>query len=131
MTDVQANTALAKTAATYMTDAGAGLIIDPEAMMQPIGSLSMATARGLKPIQGFISGVDIGDGGAVAIDSLGRGYNLNIKGMNANNLPNAFTMNTEHIDQYNLTSHAEYLISGSVNTFNGLRIGSENRFTMG
>ena len=36
-------------------------------------------------------------------------------------------MDSEHIDQHELTSHTEYLINGPVNTIGPLRIGSETR----
>jgi hypothetical protein len=38
---------------------------------------------------------------------------------------NAFGYNTEHNDQYELTSHAEYLVNGNLTSVNGLRIGSD------
>jgi hypothetical protein len=38
---------------------------------------------------------------------------------------NAFGYNTEHNDQYELTSHAEYLVNGGLATVNGMRVGSD------
>lgn len=126
MTDIQANTALALTSSTYMTDAGTGLVINPDALLQPVGSLSLMTQYGLTPIRGYIMGADIGDGSAVVMDSLGRGFSTNLKAMNITGL-NSFGYNTEHIDQHNLTSHAEYLVNGSPTTYGNMRIATENR----
>jgi hypothetical protein len=38
---------------------------------------------------------------------------------------NAFGYNTEHNDQYELTSHAEYLVNGTLTTVGNLRFGSD------
>jgi hypothetical protein len=38
---------------------------------------------------------------------------------------NAFGYNTEHNDQYELTSHAEYLVNGGLTTVGNLRFGSD------
>jgi hypothetical protein len=46
---------------------------------------------------------------------------MNVSGLNG------FGYNTEHIDQYNLTSHAEYLVNGSPVTYGNMRIATENR----
>lgn len=121
MTVPQANEALAKTVATYINGVA---VIDEEAIFRPIGSLGLATAGGLKPISGFVSGIGIGDASVVALDQMGRGYNINLGAMSANRL-NAFGFNTEHNDQYELTSHAEYLVNGNVTTVNGVRIGND------
>lgn len=126
MTDIQANTALAMTSSTYMTNAGTGLVINPDSLLQPIGSLSLMTQNGLTPIKGYIVGADIGDGNTVVLDSIGRGFTTNLKSMNVSGL-NSFGYNTEHNDQHNLTSHAEYLVNGSPVTYGNMRIATENR----
>ena len=120
MTDVQANTALAMTSATYLN----GKILNLEAALNPIGELNLPTLGGLQPIRGWISGVNLGDTPAIAMDQLGRGYNINLTSMSVNRL-NAFAYNTQHTDQYELTSHAEYLVNGTLTTVNGLRIGTD------
>ena len=122
MTVAQANDALARTSATYF----GGRVIDLEAALSPIGSLSIGNSRGLTPIRGYISGVNLDDGGVVAVDELKRPFGVNLQNMNVAR-PNAFSMNMEHNDQHNLTSQAEYLINGPVNTYNGIRVGNENR----
>jgi hypothetical protein len=58
------------------------------------------------------------------MDMAGRSYNLNLTPMAINKI-NAFGYNTEHNDQYELTSHAEYLVNGGLATVNGMRIGSD------
>ena len=120
MTDVQANTALAMTAATYLN----GKILNLEAALNPIGELNLPTMRGLQPIRGWISGVNLGDTPAMAMDQLGRGYSINLSSMAANR-PTAFGYNTQHNDQHELSSHAEYLVNGNLTTVNGLRIGTD------
>jgi hypothetical protein len=55
---------------------------------------------------------------------MGRAFNMNLSPMNINRL-NAFAYNTQHNDQYELTSHAEYLVNGGVTTVNGIRVGSD------
>jgi hypothetical protein len=121
MTVPQANEVLARTAATYINGVA---IINDQDIFTPIGSLGLATAGGIKPISGYLSGLSLGDGSVVAMDQLGRGYNLNISSMVVNRL-NAFGFNTEHNDQYELTSHAEYLVNGALTTVNGMRVGTD------
>jgi hypothetical protein len=91
--------------------------------MQPFGTIGMKTFGGIRPISGFLTGVDIGDGRAVAMDQLGRSFNLNIKNMTSSGAPNSFMMNTAHTDEHNLNSHAEYLVGGPVYNINGIRVG--------
>jgi hypothetical protein len=121
MTAAQANTALAQTVATYFNGAG---IINDEDIFKPVGSLSLPTITGYKAINGFIAGVNLGDAPVVAMDQVGRGYNMNLAPMNINRI-NAFGYNTEHNDQYELTSHAEYLVNGGLTTVNGMRLGGD------
>ena len=125
MTDASANAVLAATGKTWF----GATIIDDSALWSPYGSLNVATAKGLTPIQGYVAGVEFGagDGQITAMDTLGRNFNVNLSGMRNTAYTNSFNMNSEHIDQHELTSHSEYLISGSVNTYNGIRIGSEDR----
>jgi hypothetical protein len=119
MTVPQANEVLARTAATYFNGVA---VINEEDIFKPVGQLSLATVGGIKPISGYLAGVDLGDGSVVVLDQLGRGYNSNISAMNVNRI-NAFGYNTGHTDQYELTSHAEYLVNGAVTTVNGMRVG--------
>lgn len=121
MTAAAANDALARTVASYINGVG---IIDEDAIFKPIGDLSLSTVGGYKAINGFIAGVNLGDGSVVAMDMAGRSYNLNLTPMAINRM-NAFGYNTEHNDQYELTSHAEYLVNGGLATVNGMRIGSD------
>lgn len=128
MTDYQANLTLAKTAATYLNGIP---VIDDSALLQPIGSLNIPTLHGLQSIRGTISGLNVDSTQTIAIDSTGRYFNTNLHSMvtQGNNM---FGNNTEHIDQYELTSHAEYLINGTVTTIPtglgfGLRGGAEGR----
>jgi hypothetical protein len=123
MTVPQANEMLAKTSASYF----GGKIIDLEALMSPIGSLSLPTARGAQPISGFISGVNFQGTQAILLDDMRRSFSTNLSSMNITRL-NSFQTNTEHNDNYELTSHAEYLINGPVLTHSGFRIGSDARY---
>jgi hypothetical protein len=121
MTAAAANDALARTVASYINGVG---IIDEDAIFKPIGNLSLSTAGGYKAINGFIAGVNLGDGSVVAMDMAGRSYSLNLTPMAINKI-NAFGYNTEHNDQYELTSHAEYLVNGNLTTINGMRMGAD------
>jgi hypothetical protein len=121
MTAAAANDALSRTVATYMNGVG---IIDEDAIFKPIGSLGLPTAGGFKAINGFIAGVNLGDGSVVAMDMAGRSYNMNLTSMAVSRM-NAFGYNTQHNDQYELTSHAEYLVNGQLTTVNGMRIGAD------
>lgn len=122
MTDAAANTVLASTGKTWF----GATIIDESAIWQPYGSMSISTARGLVPINGYLAGVNLDDASAVVTDSLGRSFNTNLKSMNVSTL-NAFNYNTAHTDQHNLTSHAEYLVNGNVTTYSGIRVGAEGQ----
>ena len=123
MSDGQVNTVLAQSSTQFF-----GLnLLDPTQALNPTGELQIAVAgKGLVPIRGYLAGIDLGDGQSLLTDSVGRTYSANLKSMSVNG-PNAFSLNTEHIDQYNLTSQAEYLINGNPITANGLRIGYEGR----
>jgi hypothetical protein len=121
MSDGQINTVLAQSSTTWF-----GMnVLDPEKAFQPIGNLGIPLATGgIAPIRGYITGLNIGDGAAVVTDSLGRAFSTNIKPMNITAM-NAFGYNTEHNDQYELTSHAEYLVNGTLTTVGNLRFGSD------
>jgi hypothetical protein len=135
MSSAQVNQVLAQTSSTYLTDAGSGLVLNPDKLLSPVGALSIATRAGAVPLNGItggIAGVNMsGFNQMQAFDSLGRNYSLNFATANSVG-PNGFTFNTEHIDQYNLTSHTEYMLNGSTNTvYNqqgmAVRLGAENR----
>jgi hypothetical protein len=135
MSSAQVNQVLAQTSSTYLTNAGTGLVLNPDKLLSPVGALSIATRSGavaLNTITGGVAGVNMsGFNQMQAFDSLGRNYSLNFATANSVG-PNGFTFNTEHIDQYNLTSHTEYMLNGRTNTvYNqqgmAIRLGAENR----
>ena len=131
MNPAQVNQVLASTASSYMTDAGMGLVLNPDKMMNPVGAMSIATRSGAMALSGGIAGVNLGSMGQIqAFDTLGRNYTVNF-GNNNYVGPNSFNTNTEHIDQYNMTSQSEYLLNGSTNTvyspMGAMRLGYENR----
>jgi len=74
--------------------------------------------------------VKLENGSAIAMDGFGRSFPINLSPTNYQG-PNSFGSNSEHIDQFNLSSHAEYLINGSVNAIpspvGDLRVGFEDR----
>jgi hypothetical protein len=122
MSPAQANAVLAQTAATYFNGVA---VIDEDAILRPFGNIGIPISTGaLKPISGYLAGVDLGNGSAIVMDSLGRSFDINLKSMNTRGL-NAFGYNTQHNDQHEITSHAEYLVNGAVTTVNGMRIGSD------
>jgi len=121
MTVAQANDALARTVATYINGVP---VINEDDMFKPVGSLGLATTRGTVPINGFIAGLDLGDASVIALDQVGRSYQMNLSPMAVNRL-NAFGFNTAHNDQHEMTSHAEYLVNGAVTSVNGFRIGTD------
>ena len=135
MSPAQVNQVLAQTSSSYMTDAGTGLVLNPDKLLNPIGSLNIATKAGVIPLSGLtggVAGVNMsGLNQMQAFDSVGRNYSLNFGTSNPVG-PNSFTFNTEHIDQYNLTSHTEYMLNGNTNTvYNqqgmAMRLGAETR----
>jgi len=131
MSPAQVNSVLAATSSSYMTDAGVGLLLNPDKLLNPVGAMSIATRSGAMTLSGGISGVNLGSMSQVqAMDSLGRNFVVNF-GNNNYTGPNSFANNTEHIDQYNMTSHSEYLLNGNTNTvyspLGAMRLGFENR----
>jgi len=91
----------------------------------------MPTARsGLQEIRGFISGVQLANGDAIALDSYGRSFPINLTPTNYIG-PNSFDIISSQIDQHELSSHAEYLVNGgatNVPTALGpLRLGVDSR----
>lgn len=126
LSDVQANQVLAKTASNYY---GIAQVLDPESILSPVGQFSINSIRGMTPITGYISGVQLKDTTAVVMDELQRSYTVNLRPMNVQAM-NSFGYNTEHIDQHQLTSHTEYLINGQPTTVGAFRMGSDtlNRF---
>jgi hypothetical protein len=113
-----------------MTQAGEALMINPDALFKPIGGLNINTHVGLLQSRGFIGGIRLENGNAVAMDSWNRAFSINLSESNYIG-PNAFGSNSAHIDQFNLTSHTEYLINGSTNTIDTpvglMRLGMESR----
>jgi len=131
MSSAQVNQVLAQTSSTYMTDAGPGLILNPNNLLNPVGAMSVATRSGLMTLSGGIAGVNLGSMSQVqALDSLGRNYTVNFASNNYVG-PNSFNTNTEAIDQYTMTSHTEYLLNGSANTVytpvGAMHLGYEDR----
>jgi len=132
MNTVDANKALAMTSASYL----GGKVIDLDTLFNPIGTLNLHTAGGLKPINGYVSGINIGATSAVGVDSLNRSFDMNLSSMQANQL-NAFDRVVEYADAERLTSQAEYLIRGPVANFGALRVGvdqtpsNQQQYTIG
>lgn len=131
MSPAQVNSVLAATSSSYMTDAGPGLVLNPNALMNPVGVMSVATKSGLQTLSGGIAGVNLGSMSQLqAVDSLGRNFSVNFTNNNYTG-PNSFATNTEHVDQYTMTSHTEYLLNGSTNTVytpgGAMRLGYEDR----
>jgi hypothetical protein len=131
MSPAQVNSVLAATSSSYMTDAGVGMLLNPDKLLSPVGAMSVATRSGAMTLSGGIAGVNLGSMNQIqALDSLGRNFVVNF-GNNNYVGPNSFATNTEHIDQYNMTSHSEYLLNGNTNTvyspLGTMRLGFENR----
>lgn len=123
MSSVQANTILAQTAQSYL---GIGSIIDPDAAMAPAGALTLALGNRNIPLSGTISGVQASPEVTrlMAVDTFGRNYSINFSPTSVATKLNYWNYNTE-IDQKQLTSHAEFLVNGSINTVNGMRIAQD------
>lgn len=123
MSDAQVNTVLAASSTNYF---GFNLL-DTSKVFQPVGDLSVPIAgKGLAPIRGYVMGLGLDNSDTVIIDGAGRAFNTSFKFMNVSGL-NGFGYNTQHNDQHNLTSHAEYLVNGSPMTYGNMRIATENR----
>jgi hypothetical protein len=119
---------LAKTMWPYLTDQNLATIIgstgmsyngatilDVNALLSPSGTLGLPVNGRIVPINGWISGLGPYAADATAMDSLGRSWKVDLSAMQRK-VGTAFDYNTEHIDQHELTSHAEYLINGTVTT---------------
>jgi hypothetical protein len=123
MSDAQVNTVLAASSTNYF---GFNLL-DTSKVFQPVGDISVPLAgKGLTPIRGYVMGLGLDNSDSVIVDGVGRTFNTSFKFMNVSGL-NSFGYNTEHIDQHNLTSHAEYLVNGTPVTYGNMRVASENR----
>ena len=119
MTVPQANAVLAQTSANYL----GGKVIDYDALWTPLGTLNLTTAGGIKPISGYISGVNFGSVDSVVTDDLKRSFTVNLGSMHVDR-PSAFGQSVGFVDQDTLTSQAEYLVNGPVANFGGIRVGS-------
>jgi hypothetical protein len=124
MSDASVNSMLNTTGKSYF----GATIIDQDAVWNPVGQLNLSTANGLKPINGYITGVqfDRNDLQVVSLDQYRRSFMIDISRSNLSNISNSYNLNSENIDQHDLTSHTEYLINGSVNNVGPLRVGAEN-----
>ena len=124
MSDAQVNTVLAASSTNYF---GFNLL-DTTKVFQPVGDLSvpLSGGKGMAPIRGYVMGLGLDDSDTLITDSVGRGFTTSLKFMNVSGM-NGFGYNTEHIDQYNLTSHAEYLVNGTPVTYGNMRVATENR----
>jgi hypothetical protein len=124
LSDASANAVLAATGKTWF----GGTIIDPDSALNPIGGLGINTSRGMSSINGYIAGVNFGaDTTVTATDSLNRSFNVNLQPLIQQQAQNAFNMDSEHIDQHELTSHTEYLVNGPINNYGPVRGGVETR----
>lgn len=125
MTNAEANAVLAATGQTWF----GATVINETAVFSPSGSLSIDTAKGAVPIRGNLGGVElsVADTQLMARDTLGRTWTVDMSGTQNVNYSNSFNADTEHIDQYDLTSHTEYLINGAVGTYGAVRLGTETR----
>jgi hypothetical protein len=119
MTVPQANAVLAQTSAKYL----GGNVIDYDALWTPSGTLSLTTAGGIKPISGYISGVNFDSTESMVTDDLKRSFTVNLGSMHVDR-PSAFSQSVGFADQDTLTSQAEYLVNGPVANFGGIRVGS-------
>jgi hypothetical protein len=119
MTVPQANAVLAQTSASYL----GGKVINYDALWTPAGTLNLATVGGIKPISGYISGVNFGATESVVTDNLNRSFTVNLGSMHVDR-PSAFAQSVGFADQDALTSQAEYLVNGPVANFGGVRVGS-------
>jgi hypothetical protein len=131
MSPAQVNQVLAQTSSSYLTDAGVGMVLNPDKLMNPVGAMSVATRSGAIALSGGIVGVNLGTMSQLqAFDTLGRNYTVNFGNTNYAG-PNSFNTNTEHIDQYGMTSHSEYLLNAPTNTvyspLGAMRLGVENK----
>jgi hypothetical protein len=123
MNDAQVNTVLAASSTNYF---GFNLV-DTAKAFQPVGDLSVPlSGKGLTPIRGYVMGLGLDNSDTVVIDSAGRAFNTSFKFMSVPSI-NGFGYNTEHIDQHNLTSHAEYLVNGAPINYGSMRVATENR----
>ena len=119
MTVPQANAVLAQTSANYL----GGKVIDYDALWTPTGTLNLTTIGGVKPISGYISGVNFGSTESVVTDDLKRSFVVNLGSMHVDR-PSAFSQSVGYADQDTLTSQAEHLVNGPVANFGGIKVGS-------
>lgn len=117
MSDASANAVLASTGATYLN----GRIIDMEAAMKPVGSLTINA----QPMTGYIAGLKLSAAQSqiVAMDTLGRDFSVNVSPMQVNSL--SAWERTTHFDQKQLSSQSEYLVPSYVASVDGMRMASD------
>jgi len=118
MSTASANAVLAQTAATYWN----GSVIDIEAALRPVGALSI----GAKILSGHVSGIDIGSGQMIAMDTLQRPFMINARPMNVTAL-NAFQRDNFSGSDHDMTSPSEYLTGARGYSVNGMRVASDQQ----
>jgi len=115
----QVATAIQSTSTTY----NGFTVIDSDAALRPVGDLGIPFAgRSVRTLNGGISGVKTGDIFVIGLDSLGRTFQIDLQPMTQRGF-NGFERSTQQLDQHYLTSHAEYLVSGPINTSGNVRVG--------
>ena len=130
MSPAQVNAVLAQTSSSYLTLAGSALLLNPVAMMNPVGNMSVATRSGMTALTGGITGVNMSAFDRMqAFDSLGRNFSLNFNSGTSG--LNSFNTNTEAIGQFGLSSRTEYLLNSTANTYQtawgDMRLGFDNQ----
>jgi hypothetical protein len=121
MNPAQVAAVVQRTSSTY-----AGYtVLDTEKLMSPYGGLTVSNGRATMPLYGGLSGVNIGDLNTVAVDGLGRTFSVDLQPLNRSTL-NSFQRNTQHVDQYEIKSHAEYLVNGPVTNYGNFRVGVDS-----
>ena len=115
----QVASAIQSTSTTY----NGFTVIDSDAALRPVGDLGIPFAgRSVRALNGGISGVKTGDMFVIGLDSLGRTFQIDLQPMTQRGF-NGFERSTQQLDQHYLTSHAEYLVSGPINTSGNVRVG--------
>ena len=115
----QVATAIQSTSTTY----NGFTVLDSDAALRPVGELGIPFAgRSVRLLNGSISGIKTGDLTVIGLDSIGRTFQVDLQPMTQRGL-NGFERSPRQLDQHYLTSHAEYLVNGPINTASNVRVG--------
>jgi len=130
LTDSQLNAIITATGSNFY----GVTVLDPAALLAPIGNLMMPTSSGrFMALNGYINGINANSAlqQLKTVDQYGRDFNVNLQST-VGTQTNLWGRSNEMVGQQQISGHSEYLVTPNAMSLNGVRVGSDlKNFTLG